>query len=459
MERVVTVYTAALVVLAVFCAPVAAQIDVTVSDMTPTKPLQKPLPSAYQPRYISGFGSGNSFTLFFEDRGSDFAINYIWTTSGPTGFPVSATVTDISETHFCVKDWPITIDSGDCAGTYAYRAWGAPWENADHHFYVSNNLETWEMVSTFTIPNFKDFHSGYVYYGFHDVIELNGTYYAWGEGNIGHTLMCRSANGADDWEAFARVGGLHTLSNVGPLGLPDVGTPTGSFFELGGDRGYGKIMVAGNDSAFYLAINTAARPNLEAEALETAFIDPDNWTWHDGTTGLASTPILEESDEHDLRECWMVSNSDTTWTIIYDADYGSGDGGKALGYAILSIPVLYLEVDIDIKPGSSPNSINLGSQGVIPVAILSSEGFDATTVDASTVELAGAGVAVRGKGNDAMAHAEDVDGDGRDDLVLKIVTENLDPERFQGGFAFLIGKTFDGVEIEGIDEIAIVPDK
>jgi hypothetical protein len=174
---------------------------------------------------------------------------------------------------------------------------------------------------------------------------------------------------------------------------------------------------------------------------------------------LASTPILEESDEHDLPECWLVSGSDTSWTIIYDADYGSGDGGKALGYAILSIPLLYLEVDIDIKPGSSPNSINLGSQGLIPVAILSSKGFDATTVDASTVELAGAGVAVKGKGNNTMAHPEDVNGDGRDDLVLKIVTENLDPERFQGGFAFLIGQTFDGVEIEGIDEIAIVPDK
>lgn len=38
------------------------------------------------------------------------------------------------------------------------------------------------------------------------------------------------------------------------------------------------------------------------------------------------------------------------------------------------------EVTIDVKPGSFPNSINLASAGSVPLAILSSEGFDATTV-------------------------------------------------------------------------------
>ena len=45
-------------------------------------------------------------------------------------------------------------------------------------------------------------------------------------------------------------------------------------------------------------------------------------------------------------------------------------------------------MDIDIKPGSDPNPINPGSNGLIPVAILSSEDFDATTVDPATIELA-----------------------------------------------------------------------
>ena len=40
-----------------------------------------------------------------------------------------------------------------------------------------------------------------------------------------------------------------------------------------------------------------------------------------------------------------------------------------------------ITVSIDIKPGSSPNRINPKSNGVIPVGILTTDAFDATTVD------------------------------------------------------------------------------
>ena len=119
--------------------------------------------------------------------------------------------------------------------------------------------------------------------------------------------------------------------------------------------------------------------------------------------------------------------------------------------------IIAIDVSIDIKPGSYPNAINLGSHGLIPVAILSDEQFDATTVDPDTVELAGAGVEVRGKGNKYMAHEEDVDGDGLVDLVVQVATENLAPGSFQDGYAILTGETFDGQLIEGMDEITIVP--
>jgi hypothetical protein len=115
------------------------------------------------------------------------------------------------------------------------------------------------------------------------------------------------------------------------------------------------------------------------------------------------------------------------------------------------------EVNIDIKPGSDPNSINLGSKGVIPVAILSSDIFDATQVDPDTVSLAGAGVAVRGKGNKSLAHQEDVNGDGLLDLVVQLETENLDPNEFQDGTVVLEGRTFDSLPFRGEDEIVIVP--
>ena len=100
-------------------------------------------------------------------------------------------------------------------------------------------------------------------------------------------------------------------------------------------------MVRGNDSGFYLAVNTTAKPSLSAAALETAFNDPSNWTWNDDTTGLPTTPILAQTAEHDLREGWLVPNSGggTNWTIMYDADFGSVDGGKALGYTGMSAPL------------------------------------------------------------------------------------------------------------------------
>ena len=118
-----------------------------------------------------------------------------------------------------------------------------------------------------------------------------------------------------------------------------------------------------------------------------------------------------------------------------------------------------IPVNIDIKPGSFPNAINLGSHGLIPVAILSSEDFDATTVNPETVRLAGQNVAVRGKGNKLMAHEEDVNGDGKVDLVVQLETQNFTPESFQDGEAVLTGVTYSGRSIEGSDELTIVPPK
>ena len=46
-----------------------------------------------------------------------------------------------------------------------------------------------------------------------------------------------------------------------------------------------------------------------------------------------------------------------------------------------------VHIAVDIKPQSCPNPINVGAQGVLPVAILGTASFDVTTVDPSSVKL------------------------------------------------------------------------
>jgi uncharacterized repeat protein (TIGR01451 family) len=136
-------------------------------------------------------------------------------------------------------------------------------------------------------------------------------------------------------------------------------------------------------------------------------------------------------------------------TTVIGCDLDAPPDAPTGTFFLPSIPV-----EIDIKPWSCPNSINLGSRGLVPVAILSSEDFDATTVDPGTVLLAGAGVVF--KGNKYMAHIEDADCDGDLDLVCQVAAQHVDPGLFVMGLAPLTGMA-DGTPIDGWDSVNIVP--
>jgi hypothetical protein len=107
-------------------------------------------------------------------------------------------------------------------------------------------------------------------------------------------------------------------------------------------------------------------------------------------------------------------------------------------------------VDIDIKPGSCPNSINLKSKGVVPVAVLTTENFDASTIEPDTVEFADA--------HPVRYTMEDVDGDGDLDMLFHFKTQDLDLVK-DSTEAALTGETTDGTLIEGWDTVKIVPKK
>jgi hypothetical protein len=93
--------------------------------------------------------------------------------------------------------------------------------------------------------------------------------------------------------------------------------------------------------------------------------------------------------------------------LVYDQQ---GEGFTRIFDDIGAFEAQNLFVEIDVKPGSDPNSINLASTGLIAVAIFTTDDFDASQVDAGTVVFAGA----------SMVHSalEDMDGDGDLDMVL-----------------------------------------
>jgi hypothetical protein len=99
---------------------------------------------------------------------------------------------------------------------------------------------------------------------------------------------------------------------------------------------------------------------------------------------------------------------------------------------LMILPKPALEVAVDIKPGSCPNPVNVKSSGILPVAILGSETFDASKIDVASVELGGVGV-VRHGFEDVAGPVSDVndcncseDGpDGFLDLTLKFKTQDI----------------------------------
>lgn len=147
------------------------------------------------------------------------------------------------------------------------------------------------------------------------------------------------------------------------------------------------------------------------------------------------------------------------WTLAF-VDLRDQVGNRALirtpelqisGFPIELTVRQELQIQIDIKPGGFPNSVNPKSKGVIPVAILTTSAFDASTVDLATVRFGASGTEA------VAAHSalEDVDGDGDLDLILHFNTQETGIVCGNTS-ASLTGKTFGGQPIKGSDSINTV---
>lgn len=117
-----------------------------------------------------------------------------------------------------------------------------------------------------------------------------------------------------------------------------------------------------------------------------------------------------------------------------------------------------LVVNIEVKPGSEGAwaPINPKSRGKVPVAVLSSDTFDAMTVDPNTLMFGKTGS--EASLSRCGKNGEDVNGDGRLDLVCHFSNQaaGFDAYTAEG---VLTGSLEDGTNIIGQAPLKVVPNK
>jgi hypothetical protein len=117
------------------------------------------------------------------------------------------------------------------------------------------------------------------------------------------------------------------------------------------------------------------------------------------------------------------------------------------------VPARVREVAVEVRPGSGLPRLRAGSAGVVPVAILGSDDLDVPSIDARSLAFGPAGVAPE---HEPPGHLEDVDGDGRLDLLLHF---RLEDAGFEPGDeqACLAGALPDGTRLQGCDAVEVRP--
>jgi len=155
--------------------------------------------------------------------------------------------------------------------------------------------------------------------------------------------------------------------------------------------------------------------------------------------------ILNEAGAFDS----TIFNAVGTYTFHFSFRDGPCCGHGHGNIWLLVQPVLKT---IDIKPGSFPNSINPRSKGRIPVAIITTDTFDAGTVDPATILFGPTGSEVASPVHSAL---EDVDEDGDIDMILHFKTQDTGIQCGDNS-ASLMGEISGGQVIHASDSINTV---
>jgi hypothetical protein len=123
-------------------------------------------------------------------------------------------------------------------------------------------------------------------------------------------------------------------------------------------------------------------------------------------------------------------------TVCADNDDVVAESDETNNCVVNIVECPAIPVDIDVKPGSCPNPLNLKSKGVLPVAVLGTAEFDVTTIDPGTILLTREGcegvAAIRWSYEDVatpftgeLCDCNDLNGDSYIDLTLVFDTQEL----------------------------------
>ncbi len=228
---------------------------------------------------------------------------------------------------------------------------------------------------------------------------------------------------------------------------PDDGSEIGSPVEA--------TITISNSAPSITGVVILPDPASTASTLEATpqdWLDADGdaegyqWQWQKYNTGTSTWEDISGAMSNTLDSSNFALNDQIK--VICTPDDGTDTGNPA--EATVNISILNYDAGIDVKPGSEENPINLKSKGVIPVAIYTTEGFDATTVDIETVTF--------GPNEAPVVHYgyEDIDDDGDIDLILHFRTQATGIAQDDTEVT-LTGVTDSGTVFTGTDVIKIVP--
>jgi hypothetical protein len=165
---------------------------------------------------------------------------------------------------------------------------------------------------------------------------------------------------------------------------------------------------------------------------------------HDDVTGDTTVTFTEIINVPSGLAPGEYTKTVTFWANSYPEE------GATLGTETITVTVEEEPIEIDIKPNSDPNGMNPKSKGSIPVAIITTDSFDATTVNPETVRFGPSAAEPNHKGY--CGHVEDYDGDGDLDVIYHFKIQDTGIVKGDTS-ATLTGVTYGGVYVTGTDSV------